>query len=132
MKTRTLALILVPILLLVLYSCFLGREVSLRPVEVGTGQVTCRLVNPTLHSIGYGEPFYLEYLEPAGWTPVNDRGANVSFQLPLYILRPMTFRALDFRVSLYSDLSRPGTYRIVFPVTVHQQAQDLYCQFTVE
>ena len=132
MKKQTLALILVSTLLLVLYAFFLGSDVALRPMEVGTGQVTCRLVNPTLHSMGYGEPFYLEYLEPAGWTPVNDRGADVNFLLPLYILRPMTFKTLEFRVSLYSDLSRPGTYRIVFPVTVSGQARDLYCQFTVQ
>lgn len=59
-------------------------------------------------------------------------GADVNFLLPLYTLRPLAFKTLEFRVSLYSDLSRPGTYRIVFPVTVSGQVRDLYCQFTVQ
>lgn len=132
MKKRLWMLALVPVLLICLYLCFLGGDVALRPVEVGTEQVTCRLVNPTLHSIGYGEPFYLEYQEANGWTRVSEKHDDVAFNLPLYTLLPFGFKTIEFRVSLYSDLSRPGTYRIVFPVTDSGQARDLYCQFTVQ
>jgi hypothetical protein len=114
----------------------LGQEIELRPAEdavvcSAAGQLTCKLVNPTLRTVEYGAPFYLEYLSPSGWEPVNDRNMDVNFQLPLYTLAPLISKRITFSLSLYSNMERPGSYRIRFPVRVAGDARDLYCQFTV-
>lgn len=123
--------------MLILRQCSLGQEIELRlindaTVELGMQRVLCELVNPSLHSIEYSESFYLEHLSTSGWESVNDLNRNVNFQLPLYTLRPLGSETIEFSLDLYSDMNRPGTYRIVLPVTIHQEAQNLYCQFTVE
>ena len=115
---------------------FLGTEIALNPAEptlpAGTTRVTCRLVNPTLRSVGYSEPFYLECRAGDSWQRISEKHDNVAFQLPLYTLGPLGSETLEFSLSLYSDMNRPGIYRIVLPVTIQEETQNLYCQFTVE
>ena len=101
-------------------------------VELGVKQINCELVNPSFHSIKYGNTFYLEFLSTSGWKSINDGGNSINFELGAEVLKPFSSAEIEFYISAYSNMEQYGLYRIVFPVQIGKNATDLYFRFTVE
>ena len=106
-------------------------ELAQETVPVGSQQVLCRLVNPTLGTVKYGETFYLERQSGQDWQRVNERDYVINFQLGQLELWPLGRREISFAVSVYSPMEQTGQYRIVLPVTIAEEDQMLYAYFSL-
>ena len=107
------------------------RSVDGKVLQAGTERISCNLVNRSLHSVKFGTAFYLEREEDGKWTAVSDKGTSINFELGSKTLRPLASVSAEFPVSVYSDMMKPGDYRIVFPVQIGNDALNVYCNFTV-
>lgn len=106
-------------------------ELAQETVPVGSQQVLCRLVNPTLGTVKYGETFYLERQSGQDWQRVNERDYVINFQLGQLELWPLGRREISFTVGVYSPMEKVGQYRIALPVIVEEEDQMLYAYFSL-
>ena len=100
-------------------------------VPLGAEVVAFTLTNRTLRLIEYGEPFTLEYFEDGKWRKIDETEIDIMFQLPLYLLWPLSSVSIPYLVSAYSYLQRPGDYRIVTQIYGPEGKQTLYGNFSV-
>lgn len=128
------ALTLVMVLLVIGY-LVLANTITMHAKQdkylIGTTNISTTLRNRTLQTITYGAAFELEYLVDGEWVKMGREATTINFEAWGKSLLPFTSASIDYPVSIYSEMEKVGTYRLVVNVIHGDSISSIHCPFEI-